>query len=162
MGSTPRAHPLYLPFHDVARNAPAAIRDLALKVGRDKRQASNPVFVGNDGAPLPSRSMASAMYLAMSYLVGGARAKLYTWHSARISLATHLLKCKVPAATIQALLRWQTDESLRAYARLSTEDCGNMLDRAAKVSIASVQSGNLPLYERFDFFLALHEMAEAV
>jgi hypothetical protein len=51
----------------------------------------------------------------MGLLVGGERAKLYTWYSGRISLATHLLKCNVPPSTIQAMLRWQTDESLRAY-----------------------------------------------
>jgi site-specific DNA-cytosine methylase len=155
------AHPLYLPFREGPRNAAAAIRDLALSVGATNRAADKPVFVGNDQQPLRASQMATAMYRAMHFVVGAATAKLYTWHSARISLATHLLKCNVPAATIQALLRWQTDESLRAYARLSMTDCGQLLDRAARANIATVQTANLPLYEQFDFFLALHEMAEA-
>ena len=155
------AHPLYLPFHSSPRNAAAAIRDLAILVGPQSRASSKPVFVGNDRVPLSGSSMATALYRAMNLLVGPSRAKLYTWHSGRVSLATHLLKCNVPPATIQAMLRWQTEESLRAYARLSMQDCGHMLDRAAKANIASVQSANMPLYERFDFFLALHEMAEA-
>ena len=154
------AHPLYLPFHEQPRNAPAALRDLALQVGPLGRQPDRPVFVQENGSAFEGRVMATALYKAMSYVVGATRAKLYTWHSARIYLATHMLKCKVPAATIQAMLRWQTDESLRAYARLSMQECGDMLDRAASATIVSVQSANLPLYERFDFFLALHQMAE--
>ena len=35
------AHPLYLPFHDVARNAAAALRDLALDAGMTVREAAN-------------------------------------------------------------------------------------------------------------------------
>jgi hypothetical protein len=40
------------------------------------------------------------------------------------------------------------------------DDCAELLDRAAKASIASVQAPSIPIYERFDFFLALHQMAE--
>jgi hypothetical protein len=154
------AHPLYLPFHEKGRNAGAAIRDLALDVGPGARVNSRPVFVDRAGLAVTAPVMAAAMYAAMSLLVGPERAKLYTWHAARVSLATHLLKCKVAPATIQAILRWQTDESLRAYARLSMEDCAQYLDRAANATIAAVQTPNMPIYERFDFFLALHDMAE--
>ena len=154
------AHPLYLPFHEQARNAAAALRDLALDVSVGARGAAKPVFVGGDNQPVTADIMAEAMCKAMAYLVGPQRAKLYTWHSARVSLATHLLKCKVAPATIQAILRWQTDESLRAYARLSMDDYARHLDRAANATIAAVQSSNMPIYERFDFFLAMHTMAE--
>lgn len=154
------AHPLYIPFHEKGRNAGAALRDLALNVGPVARMNSKPVFVDCAGRAVTAPVMAAAMYAAMSMLVGPERAKLYTWHAARVSLATHLLKCKVAPATIQAILRWQTDESLRAYARLSMEDCAQYLDRAANATIAAVQTPNMPIYERFDFFLALHNMAE--
>ena len=58
------------------------------------------------------------------------------------------------------MLRWQTDESLRAYARLPMQECGQLLDQCATVSIVAVQSTNLPVLERFDFFLAMHQMVE--
>ena len=155
------AHPLYIPFHNLPRNAAAAIRDLSLAVGHAARRPDCPVFIKAGGSAVTGSDMATGLYRAMCSIVTPQRAKLFTWHSARISLATHLLKCKVPAATIQAMLRWQTTESLRAYARLSMDDCASMLDRAAKATIASVQAPNLPIYEQFDFFLALNEMAEA-
>ena len=118
------------------------------------------MFVDDGGQAVTAPVMAAAMYSAMSMPVGPQRAKLYTWHAARVSLATHLLKCKVAPATIQAILRWQRDESLRHYARLSMEDCAQYLDRAANATIAVVQTPNMPIYERFDFFLAMHNMAE--
>ena len=155
------AHPLYLPFHEANRNAPAALRDLGLALGPGGRQTDQALFFSQPGRPVTGVCMAAAMYAAMSRIIGAPRATLFTWHSARISLATHLLKCKVPPATIQAMLRWQTDESLRAYARLSMTESAALLDNAAKATIAAVQSTNLPLFERFDFFLALHEMADA-
>jgi hypothetical protein len=155
------AHPLYIPFHDLPRNAAAALRDLAVHVGTQHRQENKPVFVDSQMRPAKAAHMTTAMYNVMVHDVGASRAKLYTWHSGRISLATHLLKCGVPHATIQSLLRWQTAESLLAYARLSMSDCGSLLDQATKASIATVQTSNLPIYERFNFFLAMHEIGEA-
>ena len=134
--------------------------ELSLDVGSELRRPGRPVFVTSNGAAVKGAQMTSAMYKAMSLLVRAERAKLFTWHSARISLATHLLRCKVNPATIQAILRWQTDESLRAYARLSMMDCAHLLDQAAAASIATVQTPNLPIFEKFDFFLAMHRLEE--
>ena len=153
---------IYLPFHALPRNAVATVRDLSLQVGATTRQPNLPVFVNADGSAVTGKNMATGLHRAMRLIFTPQRAKLYTWHSARISLATLLAKCKVPAKTIQATMRWQTADSLRAYARLSMDDCANMLDRATKATIAAVQTPNIPIYEQFDFFLALNEIAEAV
>ena len=75
------------------RNAAAALRDLALLVGRAARAHDKAVFVGNSKQPLVAFLMAAAIHRAMSMVVGPQPAKLYTWHSASISLATHLLRC---------------------------------------------------------------------
>jgi hypothetical protein len=99
------AHPLYVPFHELPRNAAAALRDLALDVGLSSRGPGSPVFVDQTGSPVRCVDMATTLYRAMTLIVGPVRAKLYTWHAARVSLATHLLKCKVQPSTIQALLR---------------------------------------------------------
>jgi hypothetical protein len=36
---------------------------------------------------------------------------------------------------------------------------GNNVDLAAKAVVASVQSPNLPMFEQFQFFVAMNEMA---
>lgn len=156
------AHPVYIPFRDTHRNAAAAIRDLALTLGEPFRAQSNKraVFVNNLKRPLKGTTMSSALYSAMSSLVGNERAKLYTWHSGRIYLATALYASNVKPQVIQAMLRWQTDESLRAYARLSMDDSARMLDQAAKAAVASVQTSNIPIYEQFGLFLAIQQVVE--
>jgi hypothetical protein len=59
------AHPHYIPFRVKARNAAAALRDLALLVGVAARAPGKAVFVGNSRQPLVAASMASAVYKAM-------------------------------------------------------------------------------------------------
>ena len=63
-------------------------------------------------------------------------------------------------SVIQAMLRWQTDESMRAYNRMSMLQYGKNVDLAAKAVVASVQSPNLPMFEQFQIFVAMNEMAE--
>jgi hypothetical protein len=155
------AHPAYVPFRNRLRNAAAAIRDLALAVGAERRSLGQPLFVGSSFAALTTSVMATALFHAMTMLVGGA-AKLYTWHSARISLATMLHKCDVKPAVIQAMLRWQTEDSLRTYCRMSMQESAHMLDRAAEATVASVQTHNIPLYEKFDFFLAMQRVVDEI
>ena len=146
-------------FHQNARNAARAVRDLALAVGEADRQPHKPVFVNDSKQPLQARIMASALHFAVSTLVGSTRAKLFTWHSGRIYLCTALYAAGVKPQIIQAMLRWQTDESMRAYNRMSMQQYGRYVDSAAKAMIASVQSPNLPIYEQFQFFVAMNDMA---
>ena len=87
-------------------------------------------------------------------------AKLFTWHSARIFLACALSAAKVDDNKIQMMLRWQTKESLRVYARMGMADYGALLERAGNANVSSVQTANLPLMEQFDLFLALHRALE--
>ena len=58
------------------------------------------------------------------------------------------------------MLRWQTEESTRAYNRMSMAAYANNVDLAANAVIASVQTSNMPICEQFDFFVAMHAMLE--
>jgi hypothetical protein len=103
--------------------------------------------------------MASALHTAMLALTGcPTAAKLYTWHSPRSYLATALHAAGVKPLTIQAMLRSQTEESLRAYSRLSRYDAAKHLESAANAVVASVQTANVPVYEEFQLFLAMQSM----
>ena len=105
--------------------------------------------------------MASAMYRAMVAITGNPNtAKLYTWHSRRSHLATALYAARVKPATIQAMLRWQTEESLRAYMRLSRNEAAKHLVSAAHATVASVNTSNVPLYEEFQLFVAMQRMVD--
>ena len=146
--------PVYVPFHEDLRNAAAAMRDLILKIG-PARCIDGPVLTTSAGTALKCDVMADAMFHWVGHLVPEAAAKLLTWHSPRIYLACALSANGVPDDKIQALLRWQTKESLRVYARMGMQAYGAFLDGAAEACVASVQTANIPMYERFDLFLAL-------
>ena len=76
--------------------------------------------------------------------VGPGCAPSYSWHSARIGLACSLLASGASSAQIQALCRWQTEDSLRVYARLNPEKYASLLRDAARADVTSVTTASLP------------------
>ena len=76
--------------------------------------------------------------------VGAAAAGRYSWHSARIYLACSLLAAGATSAQIQALCRWQTEDSLRIYARLNPQHYRALLDAAGRADVSSVTTASLP------------------
>ena len=77
-------------------------------------------------------------------IVGRANVRKYSWHSARIYLACALLASGASSAQIQALCRWQTEDSLRVYARLNAARYHTLLASAASADVASVSTASLP------------------
>ena len=138
---------------------------MALAVGEQFRcqESQNAVFVDNNKCALQCSTMASALFRAMTTITGSREAaKLYIWHSFRSYLATALYAAGVKAPTIQAMLRWQTEESLRAYSRLSRHHAARHLDAAANAVVASVQTSNIPLYEEFQLFLEMQRVVDSM
>ena len=76
--------------------------------------------------------------------VGASNAHNYSWHSARIYLACALLAAGATHAQIQALCRWQTEDSLRIYARLNSGKYASLLNAAAAADVSSVSTAALP------------------
>jgi hypothetical protein len=119
------------------------------------------MFTSNSGGPLKGDVMATALFRMVSSFMPAEAAKLFTWHSARVYLATALHAAGVRPGVIQAMLRWQTEESLRLYMLLSMDKAAEHLDNAAKANVASVRSSALPIFEQFDLFVALNELTLA-
>ena len=153
--------PCYRQFLPAGRSAARRIRDLALAVLKEKDALAGAVFVDDDCTPLTCSGMASTLFYLLSSFLPAAAAKMYTWHSFRISLACALLAAKCSNAQIQAVLRWQTEESLRIYARMGIEEQLSMVSQAQLATISAVQSRNLPIFEKFDLFLAMQSIGEA-
>ena len=70
--------------------------------------------------------------------------KAYSWHSARIGLACRLLAAGATSAQIQALCRWQTEDSLRVYARLNPDKYNALLASARTADPSSVSTASPP------------------
>ena len=154
------ALPVYLAFHETRRSAGAALREVMLQRGPGNCRSGR-VFDIN-GKPWTCAFMASAMYHWVSCVIPAASAPLFTWHSCRIFLACALACAKPPCkpAVTQALLRWQTDKSLRLYSRMGMHMYANLVDSSVDAQISSVQTTNLPMYETFHLFVALNATIE--
>ena len=152
------ALPIYVAFKDTNRNAARAARDVLLH----SPSRSGPLIRGNDGKPLTQPFMKARLHQMLKSLLPPAQLKHYTWHSFRSGLACMLLASNCKPATIQAMLRWRSEESLRAYARLNPNTYSSLLDRAERSCVASVQTSNLPLTEQFDLFLSLQQISDAL
>ena len=74
----------------------------------------------------------------LSPIVGVSKARLYSWHSMRIYRACALLAAGASVHTIQALCRWQTEESLAIYARLNPAAHSLWLRKSLHADVSSV------------------------
>ena len=67
-----------------------------------------------------------------------------SWHSFRVYIASALLASGSDDATIQAMVRWKTQEACKIYSRIDPIQFGNNLLRASTAEVSSVQARNLP------------------
>lgn len=60
------------------------------------------------------------------------------------TISSDMLAAGATSAQIQALCRWQTEDSLRVYARLNAARYHSLLTAAASADVASVSTASLP------------------
>ena len=152
------AHPVFLPFRHIVRNAAKSLAALVMARMAKGAACSGPLFVNEDLSACTAHQMSAVLFRTLLGLMPADRAKLYTWHSHRIGFCSRLAAANVPDATIQTLLRWQSADSLRTYKRISMHDQARFIDQAADACVAAVQTANLPIHEQFDFFVALNNL----
>lgn len=153
--------PVYRKYNAFGRSAVRQIQLLAIHRLQSGAALEGPVFLDDDGSALSCDTMRTALFRLLCLFLPDEIAKLYTWHSFRISLACALLAAGSTNAQIQAVLRWQTEESLRVYARMGVDQQLGLIAAAQLATITAVQSRNTPVYEAFDMFLALRSISEA-
>ena len=138
--------PIYLHFEP--SDADCAFHHLAnLELFRpvEGRDRSSVPLISPDGcAPFRGAQLDAALAKILALIVGKPNASKYSWHSARIDLACSLLATGASSAQIQALCRWQTEDSLRVYARLNPTSYRARLSRAATADVSSVSTSALP------------------
>jgi len=141
------ASPIYLPFFPNGASHPICaarlIADLEVKreVAEEERSLV-PLFVGPDGARQPWRhNQLNAIFKKMlTFIVGAERAACYSMHSFRSYLACALLKAGASHATILAMLRWRSEDSLLLYARMNDEQYCEWLGKAAVAEVSSLRT----------------------
>ena len=132
--------PIFLPFCADPLSAFTSLADIELLdpiIGAPELTA---MFTTDDGAPFTGHFLDRLLHGLLPRHFPESVAKRYSWHSCRIWLATALLASGASRAQIQALCRWQTDESLNIYACLGAEQYSRLLSGAFGVRIDAARA----------------------
>ena len=124
-------------------NAAAALAELelfyAVQSAADRRKT--PLFLDNQARPITGSEADRWILKALEVIRSPVK---YSWHSFRVALACSLLASGASHAEIQALCRWQSEDSLRIYARMSQPHYQTLLRAAYGADISQVQPHTLP------------------
>lgn len=140
--------PIWLPFQPneplCACAALAAIELAdALPLAADRRLVA--LFTTDEGLPFSDAQLDRLLVCLLARSLPPASVKLYSWHSARIFLATTLLAAGASHPEIQALCRWQTTDSIKIYARLTAPTYASLLGGAMAARVSTARAQNLAL-----------------
>ena len=153
--------PIYLPYHPTtALCAARELKHLELLLplsGQNRR--ITPLFTEDGFKPLRPSVLDTLLKHMLAELVPGEDVSNYSWHSFRITLACSLLKAGATGTQIQALCRWQTDQSLKLYARLASSDYAALLDKANGADITQVNLAQLPPLDEARLLVELGDQA---
>ena len=135
---------IYLTFQpELECNAVAALAELELLLPvlapTDRRQT--PLFLDNHARPITGSEADKWILRALAAVKSPMK---YSWHSFRVALACSLLASGASHSEIQALCRWQSEASLRIYARMSHPQYQGLLSAAYGADISQVQPHTLP------------------
>jgi len=155
--------PIFLRFHPAGKARINAARELcALELakplhGREQREGTA-LFTYADGTPLRSTEVDARFKRCLADAgVASRGAKRYSPHSFRRYLACALRASGAADATIQALLRWKSPESLKLYSLLNDAAYADLVDGAAQADISSVRTSSLPRAEILDVAGSFYE-----
>ena len=135
--------PIWLPFSADVLSAFVHLAQIELHdqiAGPANRVA---LFTGNDSLPFSGSQLDTLLHHMLCRTYPAQTAKLYSWHSARIWLACALLASNASRAQIQAVCRWQTEDSLNIYACLGASQYADILSKAMSVRIDAARANSL-------------------
>eukprot|EP00656_Telonema_subtile_P057865 TRINITY_DN9624_c0_g1_i3.p1 TRINITY_DN9624_c0_g1~~TRINITY_DN9624_c0_g1_i3.p1 ORF type:complete len:285 (+),score=67.40 TRINITY_DN9624_c0_g1_i3:490-1344(+) len=137
--------PIYLVYApNMSVNAATRLMALELALpcsGTDRR--NTPMFA-LAGRPVKISKLDTILKATLAVLAPEDAHK-YSWHSFRIALACSLLAAGKTGPEIQAICRWQSEESLRLYARMRHQQYTDLLLSAYNKDLTQIQASNLPV-----------------
>ena len=105
-----------------------------------RKRESAPLFITHDGSAWRHGDLAHIFQALIVAVRGLERAKSVSMHSWRVYLACALLSQGASFATIQAMLRWRSEDALRIYARMNDFKYADWLTSAQGAVISSVRT----------------------
>ena len=159
------ALPIYLSFDPSDRaNAAHWLQRLELRFPcHGQHRKARPLFFeeAKTFRPMSHGTVDRYLGLLLRVLVTEAEACKCSFHSFRVGFACALLAAGCPPATIQALARWSSAESLAVYARLNPADYAGWVSKALLQRTDSVTTRRLPPLPLIDDFDIVASFATA-
>jgi hypothetical protein len=145
-----------LPYHDDDVNAAAWFRQIELRwPATGEQRKTLPLFPDEDGRPFSDAAFAALIMAVLREILGETRARLMSPHSWRVWLASSLRMCGASDARIQALGRWLNPASVKLYARMTTQEYGEWVDKLMSVRrIDTARTTSLPIMDAADAIAA--------
>jgi integrase len=147
--------PIYIPFRLQPGNAVALVAQIF--IDDINAPARSPLLTAPGRKPLTHyflRRLLPCWLLAIG--IPERQLAIYRWHSARVFLACALLAAGRRPDTIQALLRWQSVESLRLYSCLGPAEYAAHLDAARGATVSAMRAAHIPFIESLDLAFHIH------
>ena len=147
-------YPSYLSYYPEDDSAAYRLAQIELCFPvRGAHRRETPLFCAEVGAAMTHSQLDNTLRaLLLRVLQDENEAAKYSWHSFRIALACGALKVMgnnpETRATIQAICRWATVESLKVYARLEATTA-DIVKEASRVDFSSVLVANAQLPDDF-------------
>ena len=140
---------IYVPYSNGRSNAARLVAQI-LKA-RPNAPAGTPLFLQGDGNPF-SHYLLDRVLKAWLLQIGltQLQASMYSFHSARAFLACALAAAERSPDVIQALLRWQSVDSLRVYVALNPSAYAQHLTAAFDATVAGIRGAHFPLIDSMD------------
>jgi len=157
--SPPRAKPdqwgeIHCPFPvsftyspDNPIDAASGLRDIELMHiahGQPLDRSATALFCDINHQPYTHHYLHHLLRCVLPHLYGERVARLYSWHSYRLGLATALHAAKVDDGMIQLICRWMCPKSLHVYRRMGTNEHERLTRSAMTANVELIQSTNIP------------------
>ena len=126
----------------------------------DEQRLQVPLFSAESGEAFHRSALDAALLDALLLFVPRHVATHISWHSYRIRLACQLRAAGFDNPTIQAMVRWSSDEAVAIYARFEREEYWSKLQRAASLDTTSVQFTALPEVDEMQRFIECSGMTD--
>jgi hypothetical protein len=151
-GTAHGTEPIILPYHEDDMNAARWLRDIELRWPvHGKARAQFALFPDERGEPFSDYTFTAIIKAALEDVLGPHRARLLSPHSWRVWLASSLRMCGATDARIQAMGRWLNPESIKIYARMTTQEYSLWVDKLMNVKrIDTARTTNLPIMDLAD------------
>jgi len=148
--------PIYLPYQALPGNT-ARLVALCLKA-RPGALPSDPLLCAGPGKPFTHSFLDSLLpaWLAAAGM-SALQAKLYSWHSGRAFLCCALMASGRTTSEVQAMVRWQSADSIRVYNALNPATYASHLLAARKATVSGIRGAHMPLIDSLDMAFVMQQ-----